>query len=171
MQGNARSFSRHKKPWDGNREWSAKAVEWQLVHVSINKQAATACNRVKLGIHMHVWECVCGYNKNQNTKINRKVILIYGWVWVYAWYSNTLKSYAARRMTYPQTRIWIRSLSLKLIIPVSFTVVETWPALSRLPVNGTRNQKSLLPHVYNFSLKYINNFFWEFIRILHVELL
>ena len=62
---------------------------------------------IKLGIHMHVYVCVCGYGKYQNPKINREAIFIYGCVCIYAWYSNTLKSYAARRMAYPQTRIWI----------------------------------------------------------------
>ena len=56
---------------------------------------------------MHI--CVCGYGKYQNPKINRDGFLIYGCVCVYAWYSDTLKSYAARCTTYPQTRIWIPS--------------------------------------------------------------
>ena len=43
-----------------------------------------------------------------------KGVLIYWCVCVYAWSSNTLKSYSARRMTYPQTRIWIPS-SMKLV--------------------------------------------------------
>ena len=67
---------------------------------------------LKLGIHMHVCVCVCVYGKYQNPKIDREDILIHVYVCVYAWYSNTLKSYAARLMTYPQTRIWIPSLML-----------------------------------------------------------
>ena len=67
---------------------------------------------VKLRIHMHVCVCVCVYAQYQNTKINREGILIYGYVCVYAWYSNALKSFAARRMTYTQTRIWIPSFTL-----------------------------------------------------------
>ena len=68
--------------------------------------------RLKIGIHMHLCLCVClcGYGKYQNPKIYREGILIYGCVCVYAWYSNTLKSYAAKRMTYRQTRIWNPSL-------------------------------------------------------------
>ena len=62
---------------------------------------------------MHV--CVCVYGKYQNTKINREGILLYGYVCVYACYSNTLKSYAARRMTYPQTRIWIPYFNITLL--------------------------------------------------------
>ena len=49
---------------------------------------------IKIGSHMHVCICVCGYVKYQNPKIKRE-----GCVCVYAWYSNTLKSYATRRMT------------------------------------------------------------------------
>ena len=52
---------------------------------------------------MHI--CVCEYWKYQNP-IDK---LIYGCVCIYVWYSNTLKSYAARRMTYTQTHIWIPS--------------------------------------------------------------
>ena len=55
---------------------------------------------------MHLCVCLCGYGKYQNPKIYREGILIYGCVCVYAWYSDTLKSYAARRMTYPQTRVY-----------------------------------------------------------------
>ena len=62
---------------------------------------------------MHVCVCVCGYVKYQNPKINREGILMYGCVCVYAWYSNTVKSYATSRMTYTQKRIWIPSFSLR----------------------------------------------------------
>ena len=61
---------------------------------------------------MHLCVCVCVYGKYQNTKINWEGILIYWYVCVYAWYWKTLKSYPARRMTYPQTHIWIPSLKL-----------------------------------------------------------
>ena len=60
--------------------------------------------KLKLGIHMRI-------RKISNQNINKEGILIYGCMCVYAWYSNTPKSYAARSMTYPQTRIWIPSLS------------------------------------------------------------
>ena len=59
---------------------------------------------------MHVCECVCVYGKYQNPKINREGIILYG-VYVYACYSSTLISCAARRMTYTQTRIRIPSLN------------------------------------------------------------
>ena len=59
---------------------------------------------------MHICIRECGYLKYQNPKINREGILIYGCVCVYALYSDPLKSYATRRMTNSQTRIWIPSL-------------------------------------------------------------
>ena len=49
------------------------------------------------------------YIKYQNTKIIGRVSL-YTETCVYAWYSNALKSYAARPMTYTEMGIWIPSL-------------------------------------------------------------
>ena len=37
---------------------------------------------------------------------------------VYAWYSNTPKSYASRRMTYSQTRIWIPSFTSVIVLAI-----------------------------------------------------
>ena len=60
--------------------------------------------------------------KYQHTKIDREGILIYGCVCVYAWYSNTLKAYAPRRMTYQQMRIWIPSFKLGIYMHVCVCV-------------------------------------------------
>ena len=53
---------------------------------------------------------VCVYTKYQYTMINREGILIYRYG---AFTHDTLNSYAAKRMTYPQTRIWIPTLTEK----------------------------------------------------------
>ena len=90
---------------------------------------------IKLGIHMQVCVCVCIYRKYQNTKINREGILMYGYMCIYAWYSNALKLYAARGMTYTLTRIWIPSLrcrnafcsqSKSCNIPMSYLISIYW---------------------------------------------
>ena len=84
------------------------------------------------------------YGKYQNTKINREGILIYGYVCIYAWYSNALKSYDARCMTYTQTRIWIPSLILRkegknilvldsVLLICSWTVMKNATLLTSLP--------------------------------------
>ena len=53
----------------------------------------------------------------------------------------------------------VNSQATVSMIPVLFIVVETWPALSRLPVNETRNQNSHLPHVYKFVLYQFNSLY------------
>ena len=67
------------------------------IHTKGNTNIKNSLIRIKLGIHMHlcVCLCLCVYGKYQNPKINREGILIYGCVCVYAFCSNTLKSYAA----------------------------------------------------------------------------
>ena len=87
---------------------------WGYVKISGywgNNRWAKKC--LKLGIHMHVCVCVCVYVKYENPKINIEGTLMYRCVCVYAWYSNTLNSYATRRMTFSQTRMWIPSFSFE----------------------------------------------------------
>ena len=108
----------------------------------------------KLRIQMHV----CVYGKCQNPKIIREGILIYGCMCVYAWYSNTLKSYAARRNTYTQTRIWIPSFIFVFwYFPYMHTQTCIWiPSLFRCrEVHGCCLNK-WLPSCHELCVKTIN---------------
>ena len=107
------------------------------------------------GIRMHVCVCVCVYVNYQNPKINGEGILMYGCVCVYAWYSDTLKSYAKRRMTYLQTRIWIPSLMqfMKWAAAWQNKQNDLW-AQQRLRVFGVRMKK-------HWALNYLLSAQWR----------
>ena len=63
-----------------------KAFAYIWIHTEIKKKSDAAkadvsARRIclKLGIHMHVCECVCGYDKNQNSKIHNALIHMHGY--------------------------------------------------------------------------------------------